>query len=111
MNRILNQQAVISELAKRTGWSKSHTEYFLDIFEEFVIDLINNATPGENTKATIFSGFVVGGKKEENRKVFDPRSGEQILTNKSVVPYTKFTRSFRDKFKNESTEENECTND
>ena len=111
MNRILNQQGVIAELSNRTGWSKSHMEYFLDVFEEFVIDVINNSTVKEDSKATIFSGFIVGGHKDENREVFDPRSGERILSDKCVVPYVRFTRSFRDKFKKGLTEDSACMND
>lgn len=93
----LQRKEVIDELAKRSGFYKSSTETFINALEDMLIDILGEATFDEEAEVQLTKGFVVGAIKKNAYNARDPRNQEDIVVPEKIVPYAKFSYTFKQK--------------
>lgn len=93
----LQRQEVIDELAKRAGFYKKHTETFIDALEEMLVDILGEATLDEEVEIQLVKGLTIGAVKNPERSGKDPRNQNDIVVPERIMPYAKFTYTFKQK--------------
>ena len=93
----LYRKDVISELAHRGDWYKNHTEAFLDALEEMLLDVLSQATLDDKVEIQLTKGFVVGATKNPPYDAVDPRNQTPIIVPERIVPYARFSQTFKEK--------------
>ena len=93
----LHRKDVISELARRSDFYKNHTEVFVDALEEMLLDILSQATLDEEIEIQLTKGFIVGAIKKPSYDSVDPRNQTPIVVPERIMPYAKFTQTFKEK--------------
>lgn len=91
----MTQKDIIEELKTRTGFYKYNIEQLLDALDDIIIENMNMATYDEPSEIILFSGWRLGAKRVAERKSFDPRNRDEIITPEKLIPYCKLKQSFR----------------
>lgn len=97
MERVMHREELIEELASRTGFFKHNVNTFLNALDDVIVENMGMATKEEPSEVRLSVGFVFGGRYSPKREVRDPRTGEKVMTPAKVIPYAKFSPSFRKK--------------
>ena len=97
MERVMQRQELVDELALRTGFYKININAMLDALDDVIVENMSMATKKEPSEIRLSLGFVFGGKYSPRHEAKDPRTGETIMTPAKYIPYAKFSPSFRKK--------------
>ena len=97
MERVMQRQELVDELALRTGFYKINLNEILDALDDIIVENMSMATKKEPSEIRLSLGFVFGGRYSPKHEAKDPRNGETIITPAKYIPYAKFSPSFRKK--------------
>ena len=93
----LQRKEVIDELAKKSGFYKKYVETFLDSLEEVILENLSKADFDEDVEIQLVKGFTVGAVKNPAYNAKDPRNQNDVTVPEKIMPYTKFTYTFKQK--------------
>lgn len=93
----LQRKDVINGLAKRSGFYKKYMDDILDALEDFLIDSLSEATIDEEVEIQLVKGLTIGAVKNPSRDGKDPRNQKDIMIPERILPYAKFTQTFKQK--------------
>lgn len=93
----LQRQEVIDELSKRAEFYKKPTAKFLDALEEMLTDILSEASLDEDVEIQLVKGLTIGASRNPSHPGKDPRNQNDIVVPEKVVPYAKFTYTFKQK--------------
>ena len=97
MKRVLKKKDIANELAKRCDFYKYSMEAVVDALEDIIIENMGEATFDEDAKIQLANGLTIGARRFPEREVRDPRNQNKITTPEKVIPFAKFTYTFRQK--------------
>lgn len=93
----LQRKEVIDELSNKSGFYKKYVETFLDCLEEVIIENLSKADFDEGVEIQLIKGFTVGAIKNPSYNAKDPRNQNEVVVPEKIMPYTKFTYTFKQK--------------
>ena len=94
---IIKKKEIANELASKTGFFKSSMEDVVDALEDIIVEKLGEATFDEDVKIKLSKGLTIGAHRVEAREARDPRNQNVIKIPEKVIPYAKFTYTFRQK--------------
>ena len=94
---ILKKKEIANELASKTGFFKSSMEDVVDALEDIIVEKLGEATFDEDVTIKLSKGLTIGAHRVEAREARDPRNQNVIKIPEKVIPYAKFTYTFRQK--------------
>jgi nucleoid DNA-binding protein len=97
MKRVLKKKDIANELAKRCDFYKYSMEAVVDALEDIIIENMGEATFNEDAEIQLAKGLTIGARRFPEREVRDPRNQDKITTPEKVIPFAKFTYTFRQK--------------
>ena len=97
MKRVLKKNDIANELAKRCDFYKYSMEAVVDALEDIIIENMGEATFDEDAEIQLAKGLTIGARRFPEREVRDPRNQDKITTPEKVIPFAKFTYTFRQK--------------
>lgn len=95
MERILRGKDLIDELSERTNFHKYAVKEFLEALDELIVENMNEATFDEAAEVYLTKGITIGAYRSPEREARDPRNGSKIVTPEKVIPYARFTQTYR----------------
>lgn len=87
-------------LAEKTGFFKKNIGELIDAMGEVVVDYLKNASEDECVEVKLFEGLVIGAKYTPAHEIRDPRNGNKSIVEGHLLPYTRMTKTFRNKINN-----------
>ena len=97
--KIMEKGDLINDLAERTGFYKMNIREIVDAFGDLLIDQLNTADFEEDSRIYLAPGVYIGGQRVPEKETRDPRNGSKVISPEKVIPYAKFTQTFRNKFR------------
>jgi nucleoid DNA-binding protein len=97
MKRVLKKKDIANELAKRCDFYKYSMEAVVDALEDIIIENMGEATFDEDAEIQLAKGLTIGARRFPEREARDPRNQDKITTPEKVIPFAKFTYTFRQK--------------
>ena len=97
MKRILKKKDIANELAERCNFYKYSMEAVVDALEDIIIENMGEATFDENSELQLAKGLTICARRVPEREVRDPRNQDKVMTPEKVIPFARFTYTFRQK--------------
>ena len=97
VKRILKKKDIANELAKRCDFYKYSMEAVVDALEDIIVENMGEATFDENSEIQLAKGLTIGARRVPEREVRDPRNQDKVMTPEKVIPFARFTYTFRQK--------------
>ena len=97
MKRILKKKDIANELAKRCDFYKYSMEEVVDALEDIIVENMGEASFDEDAEIHLAKGLTIGARRFPEREVRDPRNQDKVTTPEKVIPFAKFTYTFRQK--------------
>ena len=97
MKRILKKKDIANELAKRCNFYKYSMEEVVDALEDIIVENMGKASFDEDAEIHLAKGLTIGARRFPEREVRDPRNQDVVTTPEKVIPFARFTYTFRQK--------------
>lgn len=94
---ILKKKDIVDELSKRTKFYKNSTECFVSALEDMIIEYLNQAEVDDNVEIQIAKGLIIGSRRVPEHEAKDPRNQDDVIVPERVLPYARFTDTFKQK--------------
>nr|DAT63931.1 MAG TPA: Bacterial DNA-binding protein [Caudoviricetes sp.] len=94
---VLKKKEIADELALRTGFFKGSMKDVVDALDDIIVEKLGEATFDEDVEIQIAKGLTICARRVESREARDPRNQKVINIPEKVIPYAKFTYTFRQK--------------
>lgn len=93
----MTQEDVVEELKARTGFYKKNIRELLEALDSIIVENMNTATYDEPSEIRLFMGWRLGAKRVPERRSYDPRNRNEIVTSEKLIPNCQLKQSFRNR--------------
>lgn len=94
---VLKKKDIADELALKTKFSKGSMKEVVDALDDIIVEKLGEASFDEDVEMQLAKGLTICARRVEAREARDPRNQNVINIPEKVIPYAKFTYTFRQK--------------
>lgn len=94
---MIKKSEIANRVRKKTDFYKGAIETMLDAFSDVIIEALSEADLDENVEIQVAKGIVVGGRRVPEHPAKDPRNQADIMVPERVLPYVRFSETFKEK--------------
>lgn len=94
---MLKKDDIARELSDRSGYHIKDIKKMLTAFEGMFSECLGNASLEENVEIYLSKGLIIGARVVPEHAGKDPRNQNDIIVPARVIPYAKFSQTFKEK--------------
>ena len=87
----------MDEIYQRIDFYKGPIEALLDVLDEVIVEYLGKAEIDDNVEIQIAKGLTIGARRVPEHAAKDPRNQNDVLVPERVLPYARFTDTFKQK--------------
>lgn len=94
---VLKKKEIADELALKTKFLKGSMKEVVDALDDIIVEKLGEASFDEDVEIQLAKGLTICARRVAAREARDPRNQNVINIPEKVIPYAKFTYTFRQK--------------
>ena len=94
---MLKKDEIARELSNRSGYHIKDIKKILAAFDGMFSECLGSASSEENVEIYLSKGLIIGARVVPEHAGKDPRNQNDIIVPAKIIPYAKFSQTFKDK--------------
>lgn len=94
---MLKKDEIARELSKRSGCYVKDAKNMLSALDGMISECLSKATTEEVMEIYLSKGLIIGARVAPERTGKDPRDQSDIVVPERIIPYAKFSQTFKKK--------------